>query len=830
MRRIVFRAIGLVVIFANTTQSWADPISKEKYNQLQTQVKELMASQSEKGPIIVLPKGMLPLTGFNERKNPDGQFVITPGDDPQYAGCMKTAIANFGFDVSGGTGIDVIAMSTNGLASMGRFKIATDDCMAAYGTHLRDALGDAQLEGDVSDLRLQYGGIHKTLGEFGGRISDLNTAILGFELSLKSSLTKDLNNITKSIMTKEAVQKLLDERLSLIRNDFKNYFEEVKKNQNVQRSRQEASEKINLSQQALVAVIEIAFANDPVAVRNLSNAVQSFAKLANLGILMAAGSTTVVVLAALSAVGVINSLIQSFGKIGPSEEQIILEQIGQLREEVKTIGQFNQRSFSTLFSFLNEFSTYVTGRFDGFDEKLSSIIELIKLNSGSAWINQRLNNTALAYLVKSPLTIDADRCLVGASSMHLSIESYTSCLASFKRYATEVAKLDIVAGSGALGEDPLNDVTRRLYLTIDGGQNYSYLLSFYNSTAGNWNSKISPNPGEWAKGVDAYLNLLSRFDKIFSIHKKHVKEEIIKQDRPRIDDLIEAGKSIKRDIKILRSLGASNIVDLYGKEIDRLNKILISRVFVETSKVDLNVTTLDMARREYIEQVNNHSSVFRVCGVIDRSVKMSLGPNKDKSIKYETGTVCGPSVFTNKDNDMYLKQDVLASVKQWPDTRFAFTQNTTIENARMQLQAEYLDQEKSTNLSVIVFGTIRELLGSLIIKDAELIEISQRIVFLKHLLVEQLLLGYEAPPNEVYRSCIDDVQNLPGETISIAEYRRSVEIVRNDTNMRDALASSLSDADNKLLTKIRGSINEVPSSDLYPTVDRRMMVLRSLAE
>ncbi len=836
LRNLLLTSVSLVLLHPGIQGPANAEVGEQfRYNELRRLADGLkvdLERRQGEGLTLILPNDFPRIPNYVESRSADGKRIITPSGDSLYRDCMINMRLGLGLDVGGSFGADPAGLFFGGITSYARSQLAAQQCVTDYRERLYSALSGIAVDQDIGRVRIAISDANNVLRDVQDdlldrsvELEDLGNRMRVLEQKVREELGRKFRDQLTNLATKEELQQLLDTKISSLRNRMEAYFAEAQRREMAAAERQRAQQDIQYLASGLSAVADLLFRDDPVTRNAMKSAIANFAALAQIAITLTSGATGFqAFMLVLSAAGVINNMMGTMGRMGPTTDELILREVQELRKSLGELREELRTKLEDIVRMIDNFAQYASQRFDNLDARVQATLDLLRQFKEEDEVRRKISDAALAYLLTGNVRTSMQTCLEGFASRTLTEPTYAACLGDFKLYATDIAKADLIAGSGRIARDPLSEVGQRLYLSIDGGQSFGYLLSFYERIGGRLLRPV-PHPGEWARGADAYLYLIGQYpaDR-FSTSK----DEVLRAERRNIERMVAEAQAIKLYAKLLRKEGVSELLRTYLAELRALALTIAEGAAPQLAERNLGIVAEEKIRSVWVEQVGGHSSVFRGCARISIYMQLTVGAAKGEKVEFKRGDVCGPSQFTNRDNDTPLKNSAMAWLNIWPEDRFAWAVLKNQSDANKELHRKMLDTDNTDKMPDQVLSFIEPMVFAVF--DSKESEAKYaRLGFLKHLLLEAMVIGQPGDLDSDSQNLVQVISRLPSDASALRAVVGTIDY-KGNVKLKDAVAQKLNERFDDLIKQANGAADRRVVGETYPFLDRTLRRLQLLVQ
>jgi hypothetical protein len=815
----------LLLTFPAYAQSDSEKI--DQMRKLADQYKIAIEERYGRGIVLRLPDNIDTLPGLHVTKE-SGKNVILPSGDAQYVRCIRTAIETMGLTSAAGAaggapgfllGVNIAAVQAGRDAS---------NCAVENTQRLFEALSGLEATDRAKGLTVQIDSFSKELEGLQGELTDVKSAILALQFSMKQDMQQTLAALMEKAVTKQDVEQIVTSEMRSMQENTRKYFAELREHQATAAKMEKAKADIEVAQQGLTSFVGIVFRKNPTLANKINRGVMGAAQIAQIGIAMSVASPFGAVMLSLTAMGVMDSMFGSSADAGAIFNQAVLENIQELKHDISILGGEMHARFDAVERSLAVMADYMRKGFIVMDGKLDALRTALGEMREEADVKDRLLASSLGYLLSGQFNISAQRCLQGLAAASLNLHDYGNCLGDFKLYATDVARLDMIAGSGRIANDPLGNVTANFYISIDTGKMLGYLSTLDRKIKNSPAAGDAPSPLEWVRGVEAYLALLDKYDTLEAVRSTRSKHDSISEEQNNIESMIDAGQQIKHVAQHLRRDGAVAVIGLYIAEMQKFSDLLAKAVIDDLATRPLGVTRDITWRREWVEQTRYSSSWFRPCADINRGVGgiPDVIANDGDRLSIEYASQCWRDMFTNKDTDGPAKESALAFAKSVSEGQFSFGAKMSHDEAVKNLQTLYLKREPTEKYSRQVNDSIRLSLEEMVQKP-EAQQFLGRLQLLQNLVLQCLLIGADNASDPQLQANIQLVQSLATTPAQLNTLLSRVTF-KSSKPLSDVFAIEANKIFAAEQTRVVDVLKTTQPKDSFPFVDRPLALLGAL--
>ncbi|TNC08451.1 hypothetical protein FF100_29375 [Methylobacterium terricola] len=780
-------------------------------------------------PILTLPDDLDEFPGFKVTKNSSGKNVVLPSGDEEYVRCMRGAWETFGIASTAGIATATIPGAVIGIGAGGTQAILdAHSCAEQNASRLFEVLANLEADGQAKGISVQMDAFSKELTGMQGELIGLRGSVVASQLLIKEQMQKSFNELLSKAVTQEDMEKIVSAGMNHIKDNTRKYFVELRQRQIANDEMSKLQSNIQLTQQGLTSLVNVAFRDNPKLANKINRGIGGAAELAKIGVaLSAAANPFTAVMLSLKAMGVMASIFGG-GDGGAAFNQIIFDNIQALRKDISEMRDEMRTRFDAIDRSLIVVADYMRSGFIVIDGKLDNLRAALGDIREEGEIRAKIQESAISYLLSGALSVSSQRCLKGDASQSVDRNAYSTCLGDFKLYATDVARLDMIAGSGRIAADPLGTVSNMFYLSVDSGRSIGYLSALNRKITNAPVVAEAPSPLEWVKGVQAYLELLSRYHRLEKVRSEVAKSEIINNEQDNINSMIDAGNEIKKRARYLRRDGIIALIDLYNDETKKFINDIVPIIYRELAKRPLGVTKEQTTRKEWIIQVNGHSSVFSPCGSITREIAGidDVIASEGDWQSFEHGERCWPSAFTNKDNDAALKQQGLRFARSQSDGEFEIKSLRTKNEATIRIQEKYLEKQIVSKFSPQTLEMLSLSIAATL-KSDESSRTMYRLAFLHELILQQIMIGSNDTSDANLPDKIKLVQSLPTSASQIRELIDRL-TYKSEKILRVAFSEGMADLFNGEKKRVSDAIRAMPDNDNFPFIEPSLRQLRAV--
>ena len=593
------------------------------------------------------------------------------------------------------------------------------------------------------------------------------------------------------------------------------------------RKRAKRLETLSLSEKGINNFISIAFMQDPGLSRDLRVGVSGLSSVLRTTLKLADESDPFrATMLSFNLVGTAFSLMNAFGKRGPTYNQIILKEIRALSGQLKKLGKDMHRRFDHIERILTALGEHLDDRFDEINKKLADIIVAIDNNQEKARILELIRDAAISHLLTNPFSINRDKCLSGISLVEMSSKEFGDCLADFKSYAVDVAKLDMISGYGLVPSDVDSKVILSLYLSVDGAKALGYLNHYYVVSSGDNSRDLirTVNPSEWAKGVDAFITLVRNSKNIEKVSKKWTFARTVHEELAKLEAMETEGLRSKEAIAFHRKDGLANLSRVYRETAGllgtRSSKLTLDRLI----KKSLGITREVDGQSTAILLENNHSSRPYGEYTHTRSIELTEGPAT--RITVESGTFTGRVYTTDQRNDAGTRDGIRAYGSSRTYGDFPMRTIRDKKETRIELRTLYFDQLYSRQFSAGIRKHISQELESAL-EDPTVEQIISRLGLLTDLMLQSALLGRQPPLRAEVQDLVKailalglKVNNFAGEIVALDGN------LPGDAKFSEALKRGVESIFTKQLVTLDSALSQVSEDDFSPYIEKYLRELQ----
>lgn len=774
-------SVALLLLPFLSIEAFAQESSRlERYNSAATQLGAYFEASNDRQPVLlVLKDGSPKLFGFLETEDSEGRRIIEPNADQGFQDC--TAGAKLGAQISGVGSLqaDPVGVIAGMSAAVARYELVdVPRCHTDFQARLFDALEKVKTKADVSHLAVLIGNVTYDLDGAIGQFDELEALFLAEQARIRSEIKKQLSTILDSQFSEDEISEIVTRQMSGMSKKFALYIREQASRQR----RQDQISDIHATEEALKGFVLIAFQNDPNLAREISIGVSGLSRIAQTALKLA-DETNAIQAAALSfnVVGAVVSLMNAFGDKGPTYDEIILEEVRALSAALQDVREEMHGRFDHLETMLIQLQMHLDGRLATIDDKLDTLLKVYRESDERESLLAEIRDASIEYLLRAPFRKSYEKCLDGTAGTALSLKDFGDCLVELKAHAIDVAKLDMITGSGRVGEDVLGAVTKDLLITIDGTLSLGYLRSIYQVLR----EKDEPalraiaSPVEWSRGVDAFTTLIDRSEGLKNVAREQDRSGILKLERRKIEELIAEGEAIREAVVKLRSLGFAKLLELYQVEISELAELIAKEATAQMSAFPLMVT--EERRRKTPIHDFGHSSVAKVTYVFERAIEISHGTlsGKRRSV-FLRGTAVSREIPTLKQNDHIIRNNLANEINNLTEAN-ATSMDPVVDRAELQkiLRREYLAHDQVSSFTVTANAFIRPSVERALKTDAAIQQLA-RVRLLKLIFLHHVLLGREGDLSRNDDVVLEVIAALPDKPNQVMALLSDDQLPRDD--------------------------------------------------